>query len=105
MKRAVFVALTGFLLLVSASSSEAQIPARGLSVLICLAGVEGNGTYEIGPSEQLVIVVSDDAVSNDLGAATVNITHGGDGSTHDLTYLDANQNGVLDCGDLIQTVT
>ena len=106
MRRAIFVALTGFLLLVCVSSSEAQIPARGLSVLVCLAGVEGDGIYEIGPSGKLVIEVSNDEVSDDpAGTATVHITHGGDDSTHDLTYVDANENGFLDCGDLIQTVT
>ena len=101
MKRSTFVALGGFLVLTLATPGAAQIPARGLSVLICLAGVQGNGTYEIGPAEKLVLEVSGDSGSS----ATVHIIHGGDDSTHVLTYDDANQSGVLDCRDRILTVS
>lgn len=101
MKRATFFAAGGFLLFVLASPGSAQIPAGGLSALICLAGVNGNGTYEVGPSGQLVIEVSGDAGNS----ATVHITHGGDDSTHQVTYSDTNQSGTLDCGDRILTVS
>jgi hypothetical protein len=100
-KRAILVAFGGFLTLGWASPGAAQIPAQGLSALVCLAGVHGNGTYVIGPSGKLVVEVSGDSGSS----ATVKITHGGDDSTHALVYEDVNQNGVLDCGDRIQSVT
>lgn len=99
MKFAIFV-VGGVVMLVLASPGEAQIPARGLSALICALGVQGNGTYEVGPSGQLVVEVSGDNGSS----ATVHIIHGGDDSTHDLTYSD-NGSGDLDCGDRILTVT
>jgi hypothetical protein len=100
-KLAMFVAVGGFLMLVLASPGAAQIPARGLSALVCLAGVQGNGTYEVGPAEKLVVEVSGDTGSS----ATVHIIHGEDDSTHVLTYSDDNDNDVLDCGDRILTVT
>ena len=100
MKRAMFVAVGGFLMLVLASPGEAQIPAQGLSALVCLAGVAGNGTYGVDPAGKLVVEVSGD----DGNSATVHIIHGGDDSTHDLTYAD-DGDGVLDCGDRILTVT
>jgi hypothetical protein len=101
MKRAMLVAVGGFLMLAFASPGEAQIPARGLSALICLAGVNGNDTYQVGPSGQLVIVVS-----GDNGAtATVSITHGADGSSHLLTYSDEDGSGTLNCGDIIASVS
>jgi hypothetical protein len=99
-KRAMFVAVGGFVMLVWASPGAAQIPAGGLTALVCLAGVHGDGTYEVGPSGQLVLDVSGDSGSS----ATVEITHGGDGSIHVLTYSD-NGDGMLDCGDRILTVT
>ena len=101
MKRAMFVAVGGFLTLVLASPGEAQIPARGLSALICLAGVDGNDTYQVGPSGQLVVVVSGDNGSS----AKVEITHGGDGSAHLLTYSDEDHSNTLTCGDAIQSVS
>jgi hypothetical protein len=106
MKRAVFVAISGFLVLVWASPGEAQIPARGLSALVCLAGIgtQEDGVYEV--SGQLTVVVSGDSVDNDgNGSATIHVIHGGDDSTHVVTYLDLNNTEQLDCGDLIQTVS
>ena len=88
-------------MLALASPGAAQIPARGLSALVCLAGVQGDGTYEVGPAEKLVIEVSGDTGSS----ATVHIIHGADDSTHVLTYSDTNNNDVLDCGDRILTVS
>ena len=101
MKRAMLVAVGGGLMLVFASPGSAQIPARGLTALVCLAGVSGNGTYSVGPSGKLIIVVSGDNGSS----ATVHVTHGGDDSTHVVTYDDANGTGELDCGDVIATVS
>ena len=101
MKRAIFVALTGFLTLVYASPGAAQIPARGLTALVCLAGITGEGTYEVGPSGRLVVEVSNDTGSS----ATVHVIHGDDDSTHELTYDDANETGELDCGDVLETVS
>jgi hypothetical protein len=101
MKRAMLVAVCGFWMLVFANPGEAQIPARGLSALICLAGVNGNDTYEVGPSGKLVIVVSGDSGST----ATVTITHGADGSSHVLTYSDEDESGTLNCGDIIASVS
>jgi len=95
----VFVAAAAVLLL--GTSLEAQIPARGLTALVCLAGIEGEGVYDVGPSGKLVIEVSDD----DGTSATVHIIHGEDESTHVLTYSDTNENGFLDCGDVVLTVT
>ena len=86
---------------VFASPGSAQIPARGLSSLICLAGVNGNGTYAVGPSGALVLEVSGD----DGSTATVHVTHGRDDSTHVITYIDADASGTLDCGDLILSVS
>ena len=38
-------------------------------------------------------------------SATVHVIHGEDDSTHVLTYDDANDSGVLDCGDRVLTVS
>jgi hypothetical protein len=85
--------------LVFASPGSAQIPARGLSSLICLAGVNGNGTYEVSPALRI-------EVSGDNGSsATVHVIHGGDDSTHLVTYSDTHSSGTLDCGDLILSVS
>jgi hypothetical protein len=100
-KRAMFVAVVGCLSLVLVRPGEAQIPASGLSALVCRADIHGNGTYEVGPSGKLVVEVSDDTGSS----ATVHVIHGGDDSTHQLTYTDGNESGMLDCGDLILTVS
>ncbi|HSC25850.1 MAG TPA: hypothetical protein VLD67_01170 [Vicinamibacterales bacterium] len=99
MKRAMFVTVFGCAFLAVVHPGEAQIPARGLSVLVCLAGVQGNGEYRVGPSGKLVLTVTDDTGSS----ATVHVLHGGDDSTHDILYAD-NGSGELDCGDAILTV-
>lgn len=109
MKRAMLVAVGGFLMLAVAKPVPAQIPARGLSALICLAGV-GEGetdTYFVGPSGQLVLEVADNGADGNtgVGSATITITHGGDGSTHELTYSDTDESGSLNCGDLILAVS
>jgi hypothetical protein len=84
---------------VFASPGSAQIPARGLSSLICLAGVNGNGSYEISPALRI-------EVSGDTGSsATVHVIHGGDDSTHVITYTDTDTSGTLNCGDLILSVS
>ena len=101
MKRALLVASVGFVLLVWARPGLAQIPASGLSALVCRADIHGNGTYEVGPSGQLVVEVSGDTGSS----AILHIIHGGDDSTHVVTYSDANNTGMLDCGDLILTIS
>ena len=101
MKRAILVAVGGFLMLALARPGAAQIPARGLSSLVCLAGISGNGTYQVGPGDALVIEVSGDNGSS----ATLHIIHGGDDSTHVVTYSDSYTDGKLDCGDLILTVS
>jgi hypothetical protein len=88
-------------IVVFASPGAAQIPARGLSALVCLAGVNGNGTYQVGPSGALVIEVSGDNGST----ATVHVTHGGDDSTHVVTYSDTDHSGTLNCGDAITSVS
>ena len=72
-----------------------------LSALVCRAGINGNGTYEVGPSGALVIEVSGDTGSS----VTVHIIHGTDDSTHVVTYSDTNNSGTLDCGDRILTVS
>jgi hypothetical protein len=99
MKRALFIAIGGFLMLVWASPGAAQIPAQGLSALVCLAGVQGEGTYPVSP--RLVVVVSGD----DGASATVTITHGEDGSIHEIDYLDTDSSGDLNCGDRITGVS
>ncbi len=98
MKR-ITVFAAAVLMLVFASPGSAQIPARGLSALICLAGVNGNGSYEVSPA--LTIVVSGDNGST----ATVHVIHGRDDSTHVVTYSDTHETGTLDCGDLIISVS
>ena len=98
MKRATLFA-AAVVMLVFASPGSAQIPARGLSALLCLAGVNGNGTYQVSPA--LTIVVSGDNGSS----ATVHVIHGGDDSTHVVTYSDTHDTDTLDCGDLILTVS
>jgi hypothetical protein len=97
-KRAMLVA-AGFLLVVPPRPVAAQIPARGLSALICLAGVNGNGDYQV--SGQLSIDVSGDNGSS----ATVHVIHGGDDSTHLVTYSDTDSSGTLNCGDRIISVS
>jgi Na+/proline symporter len=97
-KRATLFA-AALLMLAFARPGSAQIPARGLSALICLAGVDGNGTYAVSPA--LIIVVSGDNGTT----ATVHVTHGGDDSSHVVTYSDTHDTGTLDCGDLILSVS
>jgi hypothetical protein len=104
MKHAVFVAIGGFLILAWASPGAAQIPARGLSALVCLAGIEGDGNYIV--SDRLRVSVSGDTVDdNGNGSAMVHVIHGDDDSTHVVTYSDLNNTEQLDCGDLIRTVS
>jgi hypothetical protein len=84
---------------VFATPGSAQIPARGLSALVCLAGVNGDGTYAISPALRL-------EVSGDNGStATVHVIHGRDDSTHVLTYTDVDSSGTLNCGDVILSVS
>ena len=78
----------------------AQIPARGLSALLCAADINGDGAYYVGPSGNLVIVVTGDNGSS----ATVEITHGNDGSTHYVEYVD-NGDSSISCGDQIVNVS
>jgi hypothetical protein len=85
--------------LVFAAPGSAQIPARGLSALLCLAGVNGDGSYPISPA--LTIEVSGDNGSS----ATVHVIHGGDDSTHVVTYSDRDGSGTLNCGDIITSVS
>lgn len=102
MKRAIFVALVGFVMLVAVRPGEAQqIPGRGFTGLVCLAGVDGDGTYAVDPAGQFTLEVAGDTGSS----ATVTITHGQTGSTHVVSYIDAVENGRLNCGDVIVTVT
>jgi hypothetical protein len=101
-KRAIFVALVGFVMLVAVRPGEAQqIPGRGFTGLVCLAGVDGDGTYAVDPAGQFTLEVAGDTGSS----ATVTITHGQTGSTHVVSYIDAVENGRLNCGDVIVTVT
>ena len=92
---------TGLITLALAPSTSAQqIPARGLSSLVCALGVQGNGTYPSPGAGKVSAVVSGDTVTAGVGTATVAIQHGVSGSTHQVTYQD-NGTGVLDCGDAI----
>ena len=92
-----------FTLAAAPSTSAQQIPARGLASLVCVLGVQGNGTYASPGAGQISVVVSGDAVTGGVGTATVAIQHGASGSTHQVTYQD-NGSGVLDCGDAIVSV-
>ena len=86
-------------------SSAQTIPGTGISNLVCVLGVEGSGTFFAG-NGQIVVTVEDDGVSelDDIGTAMVTIKHGSSGSSHLLTYVDANEDGQLDCGDIIISV-
>jgi len=101
-KRAIFVALVGFMVLVAARPGAAQqISGRGFTGLVCLLGVSGDGTYSANPQGKFTVHVSGDTGSS----ATVTITHGESGSTHGVSYVDVDGNGVLNCGDVIVNVT
>ena len=102
MKRAIFVALVGFMVLVAVRPGAAQqISGRGFTGLVCLVGVNGDGTYSADPQGQFTVQVSGDNGNR----ATVTITHGASGSTHTVSYVDVDGNGVLNCGDVVVTVT
>jgi hypothetical protein len=83
-----------------------DIPGTGFSDLVCVLGVHGSGTFTIGHGE-FVVTVEDNGISepDDIGTATVTIQHGTSSSTHLLTYEDTNEDGELDCGDAIISVT
>jgi hypothetical protein len=77
-----------------------QIPGNGFSVLLCKLPSGGC----VG--ELCVTIVSDTVdESNDIGEAVVKITHGTTSSTHTVTYEDLNEDGILDCGDMIISVS
>jgi hypothetical protein len=83
-----------------APSFAQQVPGIGLSELLCVLGVEGDGTYTAAQGEISV------TIENDTGSsADVTITHGTSSSTHVVTYLDDDGDGMLGCGDTIIGVT
>jgi len=87
------------LVLPSSRPSYAQtISGQGFSELVCILGVGGNGIYGRG---ELIVTVEDDTGST----ATVTIQHGETSSTHTVTYEDTDVDGVLDCGDIILSVS
>jgi hypothetical protein len=101
MTRSIFI-IVGLAVLVLARPGVAQqVPGGGFSGLLCLAGIDGNGTYPVDPAGQVTIEVSGD----DGSSATFAIMHGQDGSTHFVTYDDRNDNGRIDCGDRVLSVS
>ena len=101
MKRWIMIAMCGLFVAATGTASYAQqIPARGLSALVCVLGVEGDGFFST-PNGQLAIDVDDQSAGP--GTATVTVFHGADDSTHYLTYQDNGDEG-LDCGDIILSV-
>ena len=86
--------------LVTRPSFAQQIPGTGFSVLLCHLPPSGC----VG--ELCVTIVSDTVdETTDIGEAVVKITHGTTSSTHTVTYEDANEDGILDCGDTIISVS
>lgn len=101
MTRAILV-IVGFAILGFVRPGAAQqIPGGGFSGLLCLAGIDGDGTYAVDPAGQVTIEVSGDNGSS----ATFAIKHGQDGSTHSVTYDDRNNSGTIDCGDRVLSVS
>ncbi len=43
--------------------------------------------------------------TTDIGEAVVKVTHGTTSSTHTITYEDSNEDGGLDCGDTIISIS
>jgi hypothetical protein len=44
------VAAIGFAMLAMVHPGEAQVPGRGFTALLCLAGIDGSGTYALNPA-------------------------------------------------------
>jgi hypothetical protein len=81
------------------SPTHAQtVPGAGISELVCVLGVDGEGTY--GRGELIVTVSSDDG-----STAVVTVQHGRTSSTHTVTYEDIDADGKLNCGDTVTSVT
>ncbi len=77
-----------------------QIPGTGFSVLLCKLPPGGC----VG--ELCVTIVSDTVdETTDIGEAVVKVTHGTTSSTHTITYEDSNEDGGLDCGDTIISIS
>ena len=86
-------------------SSAQTVPGTGFSAVLCVVGVDGSGTFTAG-NGQIVVTVEDNGVSepDDIGTAMVTIKHGSSGSSHLVTYMDTNEDGELDCGDIVISV-
>jgi hypothetical protein len=82
-----------------------QVPGQGFSNLVCQAGVNGSGTFELGNGQIMVVIDDGPTTPGGTGTATVTIQHGKSGSTHTLTYEDTNSDGQLDCGDTVLSIS
>jgi hypothetical protein len=102
MKGWMIVAGLGMLILTGSAQS---VPGQGFSALLCELGVAGSGTFVIGSGQIVVSIVDNGASPGGIGTATVSIQHGKSGSIHTLTYQDTNDDGMLDCGDTVISVT
>jgi len=104
MKGWIIVGVLGLLVLIGSGVAQ-QVPGQGFSALLCELGVTGSGTFVIGNGQVVVSIVDNGASPGGIGTATVTIEHGKSGSTHTLTYQDTNDDGMLDCGDTVLSVT
>ena len=72
---------------------------RGASVVLCVAEQLGLGNSHVN------VEIDDQGVVDGIGEADVTITHGTSGSTHHIVYSDDNDDGFLDCGDRILSIS
>ena len=103
MKRCIILtALVGLAsMLVPPAFAQGGPGGRGVSALVCLAEQVG---FEIG-NGQVSVDIDDHGVVDGIGEAEVTIHHGKSQSTHLITYQDTHENGHLDCGDVILSVS
>ena len=102
MKRLVMLVAFGVLAIVLVGPSFAQIPARGFSVLLCVAEGAGSGPGNAQVSFEIV-PGTDVQIDGDIRQVDVKIHHGESSSDHTVVYED-DGNQHLNCGDAILSV-
>src|SRR5215469_15758297 len=88
--------VTILLLIVATPSHGVTIAPVGLSQLVCVLGIDGDGTY---PFHDLTVTVANDNGSS--ADVTISTQQGRTSATYHITYSDTDGDHLLDCGDVI----
>lgn len=115
MKQILIRILLGVLALVVAPTISAQGPnAKGFDALLCIAETLLPGTQELKSEGDIIplfggqvtlTAVSDASCTGLACEITVQIDHGASLSIHTINFVDQNNSGGLNCGDIITAVS